>query len=204
MKKIKYVLIFAAFLVFMSGIPLLSGGSTITNYANAKYSNSQAQSIVNECGLDESSGINCVANGPQTQADGSATAAPIVSNAGGQGEQGPPGPPGPQGPQGEQGPPGPNKEIQARIVDGEVVIVEPGNREVARAFCNPGEIATGGGLEVSPTSPFGDPNRVNAHYAVTGQLQFETDRWIVSYDNPGPNSVLIQAAAVCAQLVDVP
>lgn len=196
----------------------MSAGST-SNFANAKYSNSQAQSFVNECGLDESSGINCIASGPQTQTHGSATATPIVSNAGGQGQQGPPGPQGPrgeqgpigatgpqgpqgergeqgpQGMQGEQGPPGPNKELQARIVDGEVVVVEPGTTEVARAFCgDPDEIATGGGLEVSPTNPCGDPNRVDARYAVTGQPGDDPNRWIVSYDNPGPNSVLIQAS----------
>lgn len=93
----------------------------------AKYSNSQAQSLVNECGQDESSGINCVANGPQTQADGSAMATPIVSNAGGQGQQGPPGPPGPEGP------PGQSTEPPTGIVS---VIVEQ--------ICRPGGVPGGG------------------------------------------------------------
>lgn len=53
----------------------LNGNSIAApNSVYAKYSNNQAQSFVNECGVDESSGINCVASGPQTQADGSATA----------------------------------------------------------------------------------------------------------------------------------
>jgi hypothetical protein len=43
-------------LVLLSGIPLFSGIGSTSNFANAKYSNSQAQSFVNECGLDESSG----------------------------------------------------------------------------------------------------------------------------------------------------
>lgn len=105
--KVKYVSIFAVFvLAFLAGMPVLSGGNII-NYANAKYSNSQAQSFVNECGVNESSGINCIASGPQTQADGSATATPIVSNAGGQSEQGPPGPQGPKGDTGDTGAEGP-------------------------------------------------------------------------------------------------
>src|SRR5919106_6144117 len=100
--NLKYAPMFAIFLILLSGIPLFSGSTT--NYVNAKYSNSQAQSYVNECGLDESSGINCVASGPQTHADGSATATPIVSNAGG--GQGPPGPKGDTGDPGVQGPKG--------------------------------------------------------------------------------------------------
>jgi hypothetical protein len=80
--KITFISMSVVVLVVLLGMPVLSG-SIIPNYAYAKYSNSQAQSFVNECGLDESSGINCVASGPQTQGDGSATATPIVSNAGG-------------------------------------------------------------------------------------------------------------------------
>lgn len=270
--KVKHVSIFAVVLVLSGGIPLLSGGG-ITNYANAKYSNSQSQSFVNECGLDESSGINCVASGPQTQADGSATATPIVSNAGGQGEQGPPGPQGPkgdtgdsgpqgpqgltgpqgnlgpqgpqgltgaqgdtgdtgpqgpqgltgpkgdtgdtgvqgqqgpqgiQGIQGDQGPPGPDKELQTRIAVGNTVLVQSGNEEEASAVCDVNEVATGGGLEISLASDIVQ-NTVNPlHWYETGTPGAAPNTWIVGYANPGPNSVAIQAVAVCAQLVDVP
>ncbi len=56
----------------------------------AKYSNSQAQSFVNEC-LSGDSGESpfCLNGGPQIQADGSVSS-PMntqVSNGGGQGEQ---------------------------------------------------------------------------------------------------------------------
>lgn len=67
------------------------------------YSNSQAQSLNNDCEHG-----NCGNNGPQSQADANAFA-PIISISGGEGEQGPPGPQGltgPQGPQGEVGPKG--------------------------------------------------------------------------------------------------
>lgn len=73
--------------------------------ADAKYSNSQAQSLVNEYGVGDSADANCGIISPQTQADGRAMS-PIFSFPGGQGEQGPPGPQGPQGVQGEQGPKG--------------------------------------------------------------------------------------------------
>ena len=65
--KITYVLIsiFTIVLVLLSGIPLMSGGAT--NYANAKYANTQTQANANEC--DE--GTTCAINSPQTQGDGS-------------------------------------------------------------------------------------------------------------------------------------
>jgi hypothetical protein len=46
-----------------------SGDNTV-NSVYAKYSNSQAQSLVNDCGIVGSSGINCANNGPQTLGDG--------------------------------------------------------------------------------------------------------------------------------------
>ena len=63
------------------------------------YSNSQAQSFVNEC----QDGSPCQNTGPQTQADGTPIAlTPLQIFSGG--EQGPPGP---QGPKGDTGPEGP-------------------------------------------------------------------------------------------------
>ena len=54
---------------------------------DAKYSNSQAQSLVNECA---GSAPICVNQGPETQSDGTASA-PIVSLPSREGAQGPPG-----------------------------------------------------------------------------------------------------------------
>lgn len=207
--KVTSVSIFTIALVLLSGI-----GSTI-KYAKAEYSNNQAQSFVNECGLDESSGINCIASGPQTQAHGSATAIPIVSNAGGQGQQGPPGPPGPQGPQGEQGPrgdtgatglqgpqgeqgpPGPDKELQVRQVIGNTETVE--RQGFSKAVCDSDEVATGGGATYA-MSVFG-PNEINPTISDYATLD---NGWEAFALNPGPNPMIIEAYAECAKLVDVP
>lgn len=64
--KVKYVSIFTIVLVILSGIPLLSVGPT--NYANAKYANTQTQSNANDC----DNGSNCAITSPQTQGDGTA------------------------------------------------------------------------------------------------------------------------------------
>lgn len=46
--KVTYVSIFIIFLVLMSGIPLISGGTK--NYVNAKYAtNTQTQANANDC-----------------------------------------------------------------------------------------------------------------------------------------------------------
>src|SRR5919106_1662194 len=79
------------------------------NSVYAKYSNSQAQSLVNDCGIVGSSGINCDNNGPQTLGDGAATAlTPLqISNPV---KEGPPGPQGPKGDTGDTGLQGPTGE----------------------------------------------------------------------------------------------
>lgn len=83
------------------------------------YSNSQAQSLVNDCGIDESSGINCANNGPLMQGEGLASS-PIVTQSGS-----------------GQGPPGPAKELQVRTVDGESVEAEPNELTAAVAGVPP-------------------------------------------------------------------
>jgi len=65
--KVKYVSILAILLVLLSGIPLISGSAT--NYASAKYANTQTQANVNEC----ENGTNCAINSPQSQGDGTAS-----------------------------------------------------------------------------------------------------------------------------------
>jgi hypothetical protein len=66
--KVKFVSIFAIVLVTLSGIPLISTGST--NYASARYApaNTQTQSNANDC----DTGTNCGITSPQTQGDGTA------------------------------------------------------------------------------------------------------------------------------------
>lgn len=72
--KFKYVPIFAlvGLLAILSGMPLslLSGGSSSTNYAFARYANTntQTQANSNECTV----GSNCGITSPQTQGDGTA------------------------------------------------------------------------------------------------------------------------------------
>jgi len=70
--KVKYVPIFAlvGVLTVLSGMPLLSSGSIITNYAYARYANTntQSQGNTNEC----NTGTNCAITSPQTQGDGTA------------------------------------------------------------------------------------------------------------------------------------
>lgn len=56
------VVLVAVYTLHLSSMVLSKGNVNSVVYA---YSNNQAQSLVNECGQDESSGINCVANGPQ-------------------------------------------------------------------------------------------------------------------------------------------
>src|SRR5688572_9640498 len=65
--KSAYLSIFTIVLVLLSGIPLISGGAT--NYASARYANTQSQANANEC----NTGTNCAINSPQTQGDGSAS-----------------------------------------------------------------------------------------------------------------------------------
>ena len=70
--KVRYVPVFAlvGVLTVLSGMPLLSSGSIITNYAYARYANTntQSQGNSNEC----NTGTNCAITSPQTQEDGTA------------------------------------------------------------------------------------------------------------------------------------
>lgn len=97
------ILLVASTAQVSSMIPLSGNSITSPNTVYAKYSDSQAQSLVNECGEGEPSGINCANNGPLMQGEGLASSPVVTQSGSGQGQQGPPGPPGPQGPQGEQG-----------------------------------------------------------------------------------------------------
>lgn len=165
---------------------LAVSNSNIVTDLYAKYSNSQAQSLVNECGQDESSGINCVANGPQTQADGSANATPIVSNAGGQGQQGPPGPRGPPGPPGLVE----DLDIETTQRGSEPVIIHPGATDHATASCNPDEKITGGGFTTSGNLD-----------VITSLREGDTNDWVAGANNPSSQDGTIIAVVECAKLV---
>lgn len=158
------------------------------------YSNSQAQSLNNECGVDGSSGPNCANNGPQNVGDGTATALTPLQISGGQGERGPPGPPGPQGP------PGPDKELQVRTVLGPEGDVEGGQLDSTSAECDPDEVVTGGGHALGGA----ENNIVNVPHADIGLPEMQPNAWQLEVGNPGPDEIPFRAFAECAKLVDVP
>jgi hypothetical protein len=66
--KVKYTPIFVISLVLLSGLPLISTGTT--NFAMARYANTQTQAIVNEC---TGPNVNCAVTSPQTLGDGGAS-----------------------------------------------------------------------------------------------------------------------------------
>jgi hypothetical protein len=116
----------------LTSMVTLNGNPSTFNDVYAKYSNDQAQSLANECGISDATGVNCGINSPLMQGDGLASS-PIVTQSGGG--------------QGEQGPPGPDKELQVRtVVSSEYVLVPPlASREIS-VECNPDEVVTGGAL----------------------------------------------------------
>ena len=186
----KYLTVFAAFVVILVAATALS--TTDNVYADKRGEEySQTQSLVNECEL------NCVNSAPQNQGDG-AVLAPTVSVSGGQNEQGPGG----IGEQNEQGPggigeqAGSDQELQVRQVPGLLVQVLPGNLGEALATCAADEVVTGGGSWIQ------DSNNMNAH--VFSAKASNSESWLVQLPNPGPGSVIIQAFAECAKLVDAP
>jgi hypothetical protein len=159
------------------------------------YSNSQAQSFVNECGLSGTTSPICVNNGPQTLADGTAPISIQNSN---------PGQPGPKddtdGPQGPpQGPPGgPAGQLLVTQVVGNTVEVPPGEQRQSEAMCEPGEVATGGGFDLDAFTE--SNNQINPVVRSVGDGLSQPNGWSVEYFNPGPNAVSVQAFAECASL----
>ncbi|HEY9386694.1 MAG TPA: hypothetical protein VIP70_06615, partial [Nitrososphaeraceae archaeon] len=106
------------------------------------------------------------------------------------GTQGPPGPIGPTGPPGEQGPSGkaaPTMNLTVREGDGEVVSLEGIAESIAT--CNPDELVTGGGFNIT-----------NGSGIVLGSVP-RGNSWVVIATDPfniGTSSV--QAFAQCAKL----
>ena len=157
-------------LTSLVGLP----SSTVIHDVNvyAKYSNSQTQSLVNECGSGRSIGINCANTGPLTQGD-SNTIAPTTSQISNPLSQisnpikeGPPGPLGPQGPQGATGSQGPKGDkgdngpaFVPKIyrVDGpsETNIQGSAGTDASIAQCDDGDLLVGGGYQGGQV--FGNP-----------------------------------------------
>jgi hypothetical protein len=170
--------------------------SNIADFGNgyAKYSNSQAQSLVNDCQVGGSGGSPiCANNGPLIQADGTANI-PInsqISNLEGEDESGPAGPEGPPGPSGS------DKELQVRSVDGNPLSIPSGQQGVRSVACGPGEVATGGSYTISPFL-----NVINPDIITDEGLG--SNVWFVTVNNPGPNAIEIVPHVQCAELVDVP
>lgn len=193
--SISVIILVAVSTAQLSSMIALNGNSATANNVYAKYTNSfeETASLTNTCSGDDS---NCMINNPQTEGENNS---PINLQISSPGEEGQPGPPGPPGPEGPQGPPGPNKELQVRTVTGEGVEVGLAEPEVARAFCAPDEVVTGGGMSISEQG-----NSINPDIFDIGISFNNLSGWAVEYDNPGPNPVTIRAIAQCAKLVDTP
>lgn len=214
--KLTYTSVIAIVLIAVSTSQLstmiLSNGN-IGSLVYAYSTNSQAQSIDNNCEHG-----NCAILGPQTQADGTPIAIPVVQvkEGEGEGEQGPPGPQGEQGPKGDigpggpegpegpkgdtgdTGPPGPEQALEVRTVVGDTVTIGPVDRGSAAAICDEDEVVTGGGMHVTPRSAgFGNPNTINPQLLDTPVPR----EWHVGAFNPGPGDLEITAVAQCSKLV---
>jgi hypothetical protein len=212
----------------LSSMVVLNDNNVFTSNAYAKYStNSQAQSLANECGVDGSNGNNCQNTGPQTIADGAATAlAPLqISNPVKEGPPGPQGPAGPAGPQGEQGLQGIQGIQGIQGVKGDTGATGPAGptgpqgqnatKQVLQArvtATNFKTISSGTGDTVFAPSCASDEVVVGGGTFTTGSQNNENKLEDTSTSgpgsfriiNPGPNAVNIGAYAICAKLVDAP
>ena len=107
-----------------------------------------------------------------------------------EGAQGPEGPAGPQGPLGEQGeqgpegPEGPSQELQVRQEETSPIEVPIKSGFQFQRACDPGEVATGSGVEIEDGSNVINPGL----YRDGGSGQVA---WDFTYANPGPNNVTV-------------
>jgi hypothetical protein len=159
---------------------VVSNGDTGTN-AYAKYSNSQASSLVNECSEDRESNKICVNSNPQTQGKDNVVSAPISSQT--------------QKPNPLDGEEGPEQELQVREVEGNMTQIEMLDDGTAIAECDSDEFVTGGGYAI-----FGVVSDavIQQESAVSGPPA----GWYLFVTNTGPSTIEVQAFAECAELVD--
>jgi hypothetical protein len=87
-----------------------------------------------------------------------------------------------------------------RPVTGNLVNVPSSELGISTALCAVDEVATGGGMFLRK---FGTDIGLSSVLDV-GLPTAQPNSWEVSYENPGPDVVQIQAFAECAKLVDVP
>lgn len=196
----------------LTSMVTLDGNALTPNNLYAKYSDSQTQSLVNDCGVGDSDGSPiCTITSPQTLADGTVSAPLVSISGGGQGQgQGPQGPKGeqgeqgPPGPAGPEGPPGPQQELVVRSAQSDLEqLAAKGSTEV-KALCESDEVVTGGGLvndqRFGPGA--GLANEINPSY--NSKPDEAENGWQVEFFNPGPELARTQAYAQCAKLVDAP
>lgn len=94
------------------------------------------------------------------------------------------------GPGGPEGPPGPTT---TEVVRGELVVITPGGNEVATVFCAAGQVATGGGFDLSNQAAIITSSAPNP--AVSGA---EPTGWIVGATNTAAFDIGLTALVVCA------
>jgi hypothetical protein len=181
---ILFVAVSTAQLTFM-----VASNGIIADNAYAKYTNrfEEAASFTNSCSGDQS---HCIGNNVQTEGENNDPNT-LIS-----------GPPGPEGP---QEPPGPDQQLQVRRVNGDTVSVPAGSQRNADAFCDAGEVATGGGFDIIE-GIFSEPptNVRNPNIETLGFPDTQSTQWTIVILNPGPETVFIRAFAQCAKLVDAP
>lgn len=226
---VRVIILVAVLTMQLTSMMVTNGDATGNAYA--KYStNSQVQSLVNNCGIGESNGVNCALIGPQVQGDGSVSS-PVISQSGAaRGEQGPQGPVGPAGPagpqgiqgltgpagpqgpqgatgatgatgpQGAQGPAGPTQELQVRTVPSGLVTVPAGGGQTTIIAECNPDEVATGGGMLI----IDDDNVFNPSSQQSGEPETQPNTWVVLYRNNGPNPVDAIAFAECAKLVDAP
>ncbi len=183
--RIPVIMIITGLLVLYSFSIMING-----NHIFAKYENTQTQSLLNDCQAGNAgSASNCAITSPQTQADGVASTPTNlqISDIG------------IQGPQGDRDPEGMPEDVQSlevRQQPGNLVTVAPNTAGNSTATCSSDEEATGGGSAWT-SSGNAPPNLGVSTFVEEGP----PDSYVIGVDNNGQESVLIQALAECAKLV---
>ena len=107
---------------------------------------------------------------------------------------------GPRGPEGPQGPPGPPGAANLIVRSGPAVTVEAGDFDAAKASCNPGEVATGGGFlagNVISLEAAGDyPSEIGE--VLAADVGSTPTAWTSEAENTGASESDMEPYVVCA------
>lgn len=174
--SISVVILVAVSTMQLSSTILFNDSSFTSAYA--KYSNSQTQSLLNDCGDSSSIGINCTNNGPQTQGKDNTVTTPIdtqISN------------------------PAPKQILQVRQVEGNPITIAEDKFGTATAECAPDEFVTGGGFDIDESGIELFPNFVTEK-AFSGPPA----GWSVTAFTSASDGLVFNAFAECAKLVVAP